>query len=105
MNKNKTTVTKITAAIILAVSITGGAYFLEDRYASSSEVAEVGQRLSVHTIQDQIKWLQQSIWVMEDRCGNDPSRMTTDQRIRYREMQVQKKQLERQLNSMMKGKQ
>jgi len=102
---NKTTVIKIVAAAILVVSVSGGAYFLEDRYASSQEVADVSQRLSVHTIQDQIKWLQQSIWAMEDRCGNDPSRMTPDQRARYRQMVQQKADLERQLNSMMRGKQ
>ena len=102
---NKVTIGKIIAAIILVISVSGGAYFLEDRYASSQEVADVGQRLSVHTIQDQIKWLQQSIWAMEDRCGNDITRMTHDQRARYRQMRQQKSDLERQLNSMMKGKQ
>jgi len=102
---NKTTVVKIIGAIVLVVSVSGGAYFMEDRYASSQEVADVSQRLSVHTIQDQIKWLQHSIWAMEDRCGNDESRMTHDQRVRYREMKEQKRRLEQQLNSMMKGKQ
>ena len=102
---NSSATMKIVGAVIVLASITGGAYFLEDRYARSQEVADVSQRLSVHVIQDQINFLQRQLWAMEDRCGNDISRMTQDQRVRYREMQKQKADLERQLNQKMRSKQ
>ena len=82
MNK----VTTILGALILVVSITGGADFLEDRYAKAGDLKNQDTRLTVHIAQDRINFLQQQIWAMEDRCGNDPVRMTPDQRQRYREM-------------------
>ena len=96
MNK----VLSILGAIILVVSVTGAAYFLEDRYAKADDLRDQDVRLTVHVAQDRINFLQQQIWAMEDRCGNDPVRMTPDQRQRYREMLTEKKRLEDRLRKL-----
>lgn len=95
----KKSVLSILSAVLLVGSFAGTAFFLEDRYAKADEVRNTQQRLTVHIAQDRINFLQQQIWAMEDRVGNDISRMTHDQRQRYREMKTEKARLEQLLRS------
>ncbi len=91
----------IISAVVIIVSVTGAAFFLEDRYAKQIDVAQVSTRLNSYILQDQINFLQNQIWQMQDRCGNDIRKMTPDQRARYREMLKQKEMFEKQLNQIM----
>ena len=94
------TVISIISAILLIGSFSGAVFFLEDRYAKADDLAGNSQRLTVHIAQDRINFLQQQLWAMEDRVGNDVNRMTVDQRRRYREMKAEKERLERALRSL-----
>jgi hypothetical protein len=90
----------IIAAVITLASITGAAFFLEDRYAKASDLKNNEARLTVHIAQDRIQFLQQQIWAMEDRCGKDERLMTPDQRARYRELTAEKRRLEDRLRTL-----
>jgi hypothetical protein len=91
---------QIIAAVVLIVSVTGGAFFLEDRYAKAEELKNNKARLTVHIAQDRIQFLQQQIWALEDRAGTDERLMTPDQRARYREMSTEKRRLENRLRTL-----
>ncbi|GAG93593.1 unnamed protein product, partial [marine sediment metagenome] len=80
----------IIVAVVLIVSVTGAAFFLEDRYAKADELKNNEARLTVHIAQDRIQFLQQQVWALEDRCGKDERLMTPDQRTRYRELTTEK---------------
>ena len=97
------TIISIASALLLIGSFMGAAFFMEDRYAKADALADNSQRLNVHIAQDRINFLQQQIWALEDRVGNDVSRMTHDQRLRYREMQAEKRRLEEYLKTLGKG--
>ena len=92
----------IISAVVLIIGVSLGAYFLEDRYAKAADLRNSDIRLTVHVAQDRINFLQQQVWVMEDRCGKDESKMTPDQRTRYREMKYEKARLESILSGMSK---
>lgn len=97
------TIISICSAILLIGSFSGAVFFMEDRYAKATDIADTSQRLNVHIAQDRINFLQQQLWAMEDRVGNDLSRMTHDQRQRYREMKAEKQRLEDYLRTLGKG--
>jgi hypothetical protein len=86
----------IIGAVIVIASLTGAAFFMEDRYAKAESLKKVNQRLDIKILQDQINFLQQQMWQLEDRC--QPKNMTYDQKVRYREMKERKIQLEKELN-------
>jgi len=90
----------IITAVVLIVSVTGAAFFLEDRYAKADDFKNNEARLTVHIAQDRIQFLQQQVWSLEDRCGKDERLMTPDQRTRYRELTVEKKRLEDRLRAL-----
>jgi hypothetical protein len=94
------TIMSIVSALLLIGSFMAAAFFMEDRYAKADALADNSQRLNV---QDRINFLQHQMWAMEDRVGNDISRMTHDQRQRYREMKAEKQRLEEYLRTLGKG--
>ena len=97
------TIMSIASALLLIGSFMAAAFFMEDRYAKADALADNSQRLNVHIAQDRINFLQQQMWAMEDRVGNDISRMNHDQRQRYREMEAEKRRLEEYLRTLGKG--
>ena len=94
------TIASILSIILLFGAFTGAAFFLEDRYAKASELKDTEERLTVHIAQDRISFLQQQIWALEDRVGKDATRMSVDQRQRYREMKSEKLRLEARLKTL-----
>ena len=100
-----TKVMAILGAVIVLGGISAGILTIEDRYAKADDLKQEKTRLSVHVIQDQIRFLQNQMWGIMDRCQvKQPYELSGDAKAHYREYESQKKVLEVQLSSIMKSK-
>ena len=62
-------------AVVLIASVTGVAYFLEDRYAKADDLKYNYQQDRVRDLKSNIRWYQdQMSWIM-NRCGKQDPRI------------------------------
>jgi len=84
--------------IILLGSVVGAWVFADDRWAKAEQVNVLMVRFDQHTSQEKADWLQQRIWVLEDRYNQGT--MPVSVKEEYRQL---KKQLNDLLNKLRKS--
>ena len=79
--------------ILGACTMVGTAFTIDNRYAKTSDMADVNeyvqqvdQRLEVKILKDRANALQERMWKIEDRYGDDVSKMPKDKRDQYRKV-------------------
>ena len=86
------------SALVLLGSVIGAWVFADDRWAKVQQVIELECRLDQKIDQDKANWIQQRIWVLEDRYRQ--SSMPVSVKEEYRQL---KKQLNDLLNKLRKS--
>jgi hypothetical protein len=99
----------IVGAVIVLGSITGGAFFMEDRYANAEQtvksmqmlqmsIQKTNTKIDMHAMQQRINALDEQLWRIENRCHTrDVMAMPEAERDRYRRLKKQRDALERKL--------
>ena len=79
--------------IVGACTMVGTAFTIDSRYAKTSDMADVNEyvqqvdkRLEVKILKDRANALQERMWKIEDRYGDDVSKMPEDKRDQYRKV-------------------
>jgi hypothetical protein len=79
--------------IVGACTMVGTAFTIDNRYAKTSDMAEVNEyvqqvdkRLEIKILKDRANALQERMWKIEDRYGDDVSKMPKDKRDQYRKI-------------------
>ena len=79
--------------IVGACTMVGTAFTIDSRYAKTSDMADVTEyvqqvdkRLEVKILKDRANALQERMWKIEDRYGDDVSKMPEDKRDQYRKV-------------------
>ena len=87
-------------AVVLIASVTGVAYFLEDRYAKADDLKYNYQQDRVRDLKSNIRWYQdQMSWIM-NRCGKqDPKDLPVHAFNSYESYRHQKEILDAQLKA------
>jgi len=86
--------------LALISTLFGGFFWMDSRYASSSELNKVKQRLEYKIIDDQQKSIQDRIWKMEDRFLG--KFMPPDVNDEHRKLQEENTRLKNKLTEMEK---
>lgn len=93
---------KTIISILTILGIAFGAYFwLDNEYAKCAEVKKIEQRLDHKIATDYLQSKQQRIWALEDRYPNK-DKMPTPVKEEYRQLQEEKKLLEKKIEVMEK---
>ena len=79
--------------IVGACTMVGTAFTIDSRYAKTRDMADVNEyvqqvdkRLEVKILKDRANALQERMWKIEDRYGDDVSKMPEDKRDQYRKV-------------------
>jgi hypothetical protein len=86
--------------LALISTLFGGFFWLDSRYASSSELNKVKQRLEYKIVADQQKSIQERIWKIEDRFQGKP--MPPDVNDEHRKLGEENIRLKNKLTEMEK---
>jgi len=110
----RTLATTVGMILILSTAV-GGIVAADTRYAKASYVSEVEERLDVKIIQDKMASITERMWKIEDRWTDQfkeefsrlpnsidelKSYMNEDARDRYRELEEELNELEKQLTAL-----
>lgn len=97
MNKIKESAA-VVITIVTLISIVFGVYFYnEKRYALAAELNLVAERLDQKISEDRSNNLQQRIWKIEDKYGNE-KKMPKEIKDEYRQLKNEKESIDRRLN-------
>ena len=83
----------IISTVVGLFAICGGLYSLDATYARSEQLCKVEQRLDRKILSDDAMRLQQRIWRLKDRYGEEDA----EQLPEYREIQQQREMILREL--------
>lgn len=87
------------AIISITFALFAGTVGAIEYFAKATDLELVAARLEQKILNDQLMYIQQEMWMLEDRHhGKDCSRWPQQDKDRYRTLQMQKDQLERELS-------
>ena len=79
--------------VVGASTIIGTAFTIDSRYAKVNDMAEVNEyvqkvdkRLEIKILKDRANAIQERMWKIEDRYGEEVSKMPKDKRDQYRKL-------------------
>lgn len=89
---------KITALATLIGIIFGVYFYFEARYAKAADVQQIEKRLDYKILKDQYFDIQQRIWLLTDRYGENPEDKTI--KAELRSLEQEKDEIEKQLDTL-----
>jgi hypothetical protein len=106
------------AGIIGIISICFAVYFwFENRYAHAGDmvkamevIQKMGTHLDLHIMEGELRATQQKIWAIEDRYCKDTTKPCDESKMpelvkkQYRELKVQREELQKELDNLKKAK-
>ena len=97
----KKIITIIGAFVLLGGFITGG-WIMDDRYAKAGDAEQNKIDIKINGIKDDIRWYQDQMIYIMTRCGTrDPNTLPEYAHRNYRNYEIKKESLDRELNILM----